>query len=246
MMQALLTVEAMKLRRSLALLVTLACPLMVVLLLFAVTLKQMPANGMKPAQWGNLWAGVSALWCYFMLPLYVALITTLVNGSEHRNQTWRLMLTLPVGRGELFAAKALVAWGLVAAANAMLVLGMLAALGILFGMGYPTAGMLQAAPLLAIASIPFACIPVLVIQHAASWRMNSVVPPLAIGVVATMGIVQLGSSKYWLYYPWSYPLVASNGGMQGHREHALSLALGVGAALFALSAAWLTRREDAC
>jgi len=246
MIGALVQVEAMKLRRSLALLVTFACPLMVVLLLFAITLKQMPATGTKPMQWANLWAGVSAMWCYFMLPLYVALITALVNGNEHRNQTWRLMLTLPVGRGELFAAKALVAWGLVAAANVVLVLGMLAALAVLASVGYPSAGMLSAAPLLAIASIPVACVPVLAIQHAVSWRMSSVVPPLAIGVVATMGIVQLGSSKYWMYYPWSYALVASNGGMQGHREHALALALAVGSATFVLTAAWLTRREDAC
>jgi hypothetical protein len=38
MMLPLLRVEAIKLRRSLALLVTLACPLMVVLLVFGVTL----------------------------------------------------------------------------------------------------------------------------------------------------------------------------------------------------------------
>lgn len=242
----LLQVEWLKLRRSLALLVTVACPLMVVLLVFAVAIKQTPAASARPEMWSNLWSAVSAVWCYFMLPLYVALITTLVNGNEHRNQTWRVMLTLPISKAELFLAKALVAALLVVAANVVLVVATLCTMLVLAACGYRTDGMVDTAALAAIAGIPLASLPVLVIQHAVSWRMNSVVPPLALGVVATMGIVQVGSSKYWLYHPWSYPLVASNGGVQGNREDALLIALAVGLALYALAAAWLTRRQAFC
>lgn len=241
----LLQVEWLKLRRSLALLVTAACPLVVVVLLFAIAIKQTPAASVTPATWRNLWAAVSAMWCYFMLPLYVALITALINGNEHRNQTWRLMLTLPVGRAELFLAKAVIAGLLVAAANTALVVATFVTLLVLAAAGYPVDGMLDRSSLLAIAWIPLASLPVIVIQHALSWRMNSVVPPLALGVVATMGIAQVGSSKYWIYYPWSYPLVASNGSMPGSREHALEVALLVGIALYVLSAVWLSRREAA-
>lgn len=239
----LLQVEWLKLRRSLALLVTAACPLVVVMLLFAIVIRQTPAASVTPATWRNLWAAVGAMWCYFMLPLYVSLITALVNGNEHRNQTWRLMLTLPVGRAELYLAKAVTAGLLVTAANAALVIATIATLLVLAAAGYPTEGMLDRGSLLAIACIPLASLPVLVIQHALSWRMSSVVPPLALGVVATMGIVQVGSSKYWPYYPWSYTLVAANGTMPGSRQHALLLAFVVGIGLYVLSAAWLSRRE---
>ena len=63
------------------------------------------------------------------------------------------------------------------------------------------------------------------------------------GVIATMGIVQLGSSKYWVYYPWSYTLMAVNGSAPDMQQKALLLATGLGAALFALTCYWLGKRE---
>ncbi|WP_207780908.1 ABC transporter permease [Cognatiluteimonas telluris] len=244
-MLPLLRVEAIKLRRSLALLVTLACPLMVVLLVFGVTLKQTGPSAFKPATWTMLWGAVTAVWSYFMLPLYIALITCLVNGAEHRNQAWRLMLTLPIQRGQLYLAKFLTAWLLVGAASLLLAALVALAIAILGIAGYPTVEAFAGGAAFAMLKIPLACLPVLVIQHAISWRFPSVVPPLAMGMIATMGIVQIGSSQYWVFYPWSYTLMAVRGGMAELQQHALLLAMGLGATLYLVSALWLCRRESA-
>lgn len=242
-MLQLLRVERLKLRRSLGLLVTVACPLMVVVLMFAVILRQTPSSAFVEETWLSLWRGTTAIWSYFMLPLYVALITCLVNGSEHKSHTWRVMLTLPISWWQLFFAKAFTSWTLVVATNVILLLILAAATGLLGALGYPLAGAFNQDWVLAFLKIPVACIPILVIQHALSWRFDSVVPPLAVGVIATMGIIQIGSSEYWLYYPWSYVLTAANGTLAQSQNLAVALGLVVGAALYVLSGFWLSRRE---
>src|SRR5690606_20733939 len=117
MLIRLCLVELLKLRRSLVLLTTVACPAAVVALMFGMALRRITPDGMTAAQWSMLWGSASALWSLLMLPLYIGLCTALVNGNEHRNQTWRLMLSLPVGRLELYAAKAMVSELLLAAAT---------------------------------------------------------------------------------------------------------------------------------
>lgn len=243
MMLQLLRAERLKLRRSLGLLMTLACPAMVVALMAAMVLRQKAPSAFDASAWEALWAGSTALWSYFMLPLYVALVTCLVNGAEHKAEAWRLMLTLPISRGQLFLAKALTSWTLVVAANVVLLLLILVVIGVLGALGYPLAGAFRGEVALALMKIPLVCLPILAIQHAISWRLSSVVPPLAIGVIATMGITQLGSSEYWVYYPWSYVLVAVNGNLPQAQTQALLLALAVGAGLYVVSGWWLSRRE---
>jgi hypothetical protein len=91
--------------------------------------------------------------------------------------------------------------------------------------------------------VSLACIPVLIIQHAVSWRVRNLVLPLAVGVMATMGITQIGSSEHWIWYPWSYALMAANGSDPAMQSQALMLAGVVGAGLFALTVYVLGGRE---
>lgn len=243
MIAQLIAVEWLKLRRSLALLTTFACPLMVVVLIAAMTAKRIPADAFSAKTWAGMWMGMTALWCYFMLPLYVALITSLINGAEHRHHGWRVMLTLPISRMQLFAAKAAVALLLVVIANVMLYAWAWAACGVFSAFGYATGGVAEAFDAAILAKVPLACLPIVALQHALSWRVSSAVLPLVVGVIATMGIVQVGSSAYWVYYPWSYTLMAINGSdLQARSDATIAGAL-LGMALFAAGCAWLSRRE---
>ena len=81
------------------------------------------------------------------------------------------------------------------------------------------------------------------IQHAISWRFQNLVLPLAVGVIGTMGVQQIGSSTYWVWYPWSYPAMAMMGSQVDKQQHAMMLAAIVGVALLAVSAVLLGRRE---
>ncbi len=242
-MLRLLTVELLKIRRSLALMMMFAIPLMVATLNALILVRRHGVHMIRAEHWDFYWLGSTGLWCYFMLPLYIALITSLLNGHEHKHQTWRLMLTLPVTQLQLFVVKACLAWLFVLGASAILALGTTLGAGVLILFGASARGAFDFAPLPFLAKLAITSLPVLAIQHALSWRLQNLFAPLALGVIATMGITQMGGSKSWIWYPWVYSLMAVNGSDHVNQQHALMLSAGVGAVLFAASAWYLTRRE---
>jgi len=244
-MRKLMTVELLKIRRSLALLMVAAAPLIVVVFDVLMMLKRTGFAALGSRHWPGFWMGNTALWTYFMLPLYIALVCALLNGQEHRNQSWRLMLTLPVSQSQLYVVKALLAWLFVVCSNLILLGATALAIALLGAAGAPLAGAFEYPALSVAARMSIAGLPILLIQHAVAWRFQNLVLPLAVGVFGTMGIMQVGSSEYWTWYPWTYPLMAANGSDGTHQQLALMLAAGLGALLFAVTTLVLGRREVA-
>lgn len=242
-MRGLIAVELLKLKRSLALMMMIAAPLLVVALNTLILLKRSGIHRLGTRQWTRFWLVNTALWAYFMLPLFIALVCALLNGQEHRNQSWRLMLTLPVSQSQLYIAKALLAWLMVVGSNLILVGASAFTVALLGLAGAPIAGAFEFPILALVAKLSVACLPVLLIQHAVAWRFQNLVAPLAFGVIATMGITQVGSSEYWVWYPWTYALTAVNASLAAHQQHALLLAVGLGAVLLPVSALLFGRRE---
>lgn len=243
MFRNLVAVELLKIRRSLALLMMFAIPMVVLLLNFSMLVKRHEMDQIDPKTWFMYWNGVTGIWSYFMMPLYAALITGLLNGQEHKNQTWRLMLTLPVSQLQLFIVKGILAWLFVVGST----LALIAATTVtVLGLGLAGAsldGAFKVELLTTLGKIALTCLPILVIQHAISWRFQNLVLPLAVGVIGTMGVQQIGSSTYWVWYPWSYPAMAMMGSHVDKQQHAMMLAAIVGVGLLAVSAVLLGRRE---
>jgi hypothetical protein len=244
-MRKLMSVELLKIRRSLALLMLVAAPLIVVVFDVLMMLKRTGLAALASKHWAGFWMGNTALWTYFMLPLYIALVCALLNGQEHRNQSWRLMLTLPVSQSQLYVVKALLAWLFVVCSNLVLLGATALAIALLGAAGAPLAGAFEYPIVSVAARMSVACLPIILIQHAVAWRFQNLVLPLAVGVFGTMGIMQVGSSEYWTWYPWTYPLMAANGSDGGNQHLALMLAAGLGALLFAVTTLVLGRREVA-
>ncbi|MDP3785741.1 MAG: ABC transporter permease [Undibacterium sp.] len=237
MIFTLIRVELLKVRRTLAILMMLACPLMVVLLSFGMLLKTH-----SKLDWPMYWLGNTAIWCYFMLPLYIALVTALLNGSEHRNSTWRLMMSLPITAGRLYLAKFLLAAVFVFGANLALLALVVLSIFALYFLGYPIKGAFNYDAWHSIFALSVCALPILVVQHLVSWHVKNIVAPLALGVVATMGIMQIGQSKEWVYYPWTYAMMAVHGSSPTMRDQAVLLAAVVGLGLLFLSYLWATRK----
>jgi hypothetical protein len=233
----LIGIELLKVRRSLALLMMLLCPLMVVVLTTLILLKSKRAMS-----WEMHWFNNTAIWSYFMFPLYISLVTGLLNGNEHKNGTWRMMLTLPISARQLYVAKLSLAGIFIMGANIALLFFIASSIFICFTLGRPIDlafhfDMVRSFWVLSLCSLP-----ILVIQHWVSWRLQNIVAPLAIGVVATMGITQIGQSKDWVYYPWSYTMMAMQGADAGVRSQAIVLALVAGLILFGISTFWVGRK----
>jgi hypothetical protein len=243
MFRKLVAVELLKIRRSLALLMLFVIPLVVLLLNFVTLVKRYNIDYLDARLWLIYWNGITGMWGYFMLPLYMALITGLLNGQEHKNQTWRLMLTLPVPQLQLFIVKGILAWLFVVSSTLVLMAATALTVGALGLAGARMEGAFPLELLSMLGKVALTCLPVLVLQHAISWRFQNLVLPLAIGVIATMGAQQIGNSTYWVWYPWSYPAMAMLGSDVARQQHAMMLAALVGVALLAASAALLARRE---
>ena len=64
MILRLCRIELLKIRRSLVMLMTLACPMAVVILVFGMNLRKATPQTMTPEQWTMLWASVSAMWSW--------------------------------------------------------------------------------------------------------------------------------------------------------------------------------------
>ncbi|WP_269517553.1 ABC transporter permease [Alteromonas sp. BMJM2] len=241
----ILCVEALKVKRSPVLMMVVALPFLVIIFSLGLALKSADLSLYNSNQWTSWWANVNALWCYFMMPLLVALITGAINGNEHKNHTWRLMLALPVNLTIFYVSKLFLSLLFVIVSTfALWFFGLLATLimylfGALFDVSYGYT-LLVAIPKIVIASLP-----ILVIQHFISWRLNSMIGALAVGVVATMGIVQIGSSEYWVYFPWSYMLMASMSTSVALQEKAVWLSLFIAIVLFVFSLKFISQGKRA-
>lgn len=125
-------VELIKLKRSKIVIVFLTGPALVALLFFALQ-----ASGANLQVWPvYLFVGFTA-WATFMLPLTATIIATLMAQLEHGPKTWAHLFALPVPKWRLFAAKSIVALGLIA--------GMTLLTGALLVFGGWLAGQLDAA-----------------------------------------------------------------------------------------------------
>jgi hypothetical protein len=84
--------------------------------------------------------------------------------------------------------------------------------------------------------------PIVMVQHWISWRVQNIVAPLAVGVVATMGIMQIGQSKDWVYYPWAYVMTALNGTAPDIAVRATTLACLVAGVMLLVATYWVGRK----
>lgn len=236
----LICIELMKVKRSLALMMLLACPFMVSLLCFGLQLR---INKTSVVAAPMYWMGNTAIWGYFMLPLYIALVTGLLNGNEHRNGTWRLMLTLPISARQLFISKFVLAILFMLGANFILFVMASVAMIIFSAIGLTVNGNFTSSFFQFLSCASISALPILVLQHWISWRVQNIVAPLAVGVLGTMGIVQVGQSKEWVYYPWSYVMNALNASSSEVRIQALTLAFVLATLMLALAIYWVGRKD---
>ena len=239
----LFLVELIKIKRSQALLMTLLCPLSVVLLQLMIVVE---GAGEKISEkgWEMYWLGATSLWYMLMLPLYIALITTLINAIEHKNSGWRYMATMPTPQWKLFIVKAFVAWLFVILAS--IVMYFLTGLSISFMMliGYQGNDAFESPFLYHLLSISITCLPILLIGHVVSWRWKNVVIPLGVGIVMTMSAMTLvNSEQYWRYDPWTYHMTSTMVKNALVQAEAKTLSLLLGGVVFIFGAVWLGRRE---
>jgi ABC-2 type transport system permease protein len=237
-----LHVEAIKLRRSLALLLAVAAPTLVAVFVFCNLLR-----ADKGMAWELTLSTSAAIWAFFMLPMSVTALTALVAHTEHGPRAWDTLRALPVPRWHLYAAKAVGVLALVASMSlvlAALTFAAVAAATWLKPAIAPT-GALDALAFLALLGRIFLAAWLLVaVQLWIALRYASFVPALATGIGGTFFAVVATSAKVGVLLPWQIPVnqLASD---PARAQFALALGLG-GGCVALLAMLWhLARREVA-
>lgn len=240
---AVLQAETGKLKGSLAALMTVLGPLAIVVFVHLM-LAARGFTSLEKIGWGGFIQGGIGLWAYLVFPLLVALQAAAINAIEHEIDGWKRMLALPVHAAKIFFAKLLILFMLLLASSLLLAAGLTLT-------AWAAAAISTALPAFDWSLASFATTRVLaclaggglmiVLHFSLSWVMDSFVFPIAVGVIATMAVLQVASSKYWIWHPWAWSLTAGAASDRSSALLAMALGLGLGL-LLAMLAARFARR----
>lgn len=153
--------------------------------------------------WEAMLNEVFFMWAFF-LPVGVTLLAAIVHFREYSENAWKHLLSLPVRREHVYAAK----WLVIVVATVLSVLALL--VGLLLGglaIGFPEpypAGLYGRYALYLMCS----SLGITSVQHWLSSRFRNAILPVAIGVSGTVGAIFLAQSEWMRYLPYAAPLYA--------------------------------------
>ncbi|MGP4079885.1 ABC transporter permease [Pseudalkalibacillus sp. R45] len=198
-----LQIELLKMKRSKLLLLATFLPLLSILQgrMFAAQFKGEDAD-----LWKMLYIGSMSQFSSLMFPIMIAVIIAIIARVEHHNDGWKQLFSLPVKRENVYLSKLVTAMLLIVYS------------ALVFGVMFLVVGLSLNAP----GEIPFdlvfgrsmlaivAALPIIAIQFYISFRFSHIGVPLAVGIgLALPSMLIANSAKYWIYYPWTYPIYTS-------------------------------------
>jgi ABC-2 type transport system permease protein len=211
-------VELLKLRRTLALWLSVLIPLVVIAFTLLGTLARDPGTriaGRSP--WDTLVLNfVFFLWCLVGLPLFVALETALLAGLEHQENTWKHLFALPVPRWSIYGAKLLVGALLIVISSVTICIGVVVE-GLTLHMLRPDLGLDLPVPWATIiqytVTFTLAALLILALQTWVATRWHSFTFALGLGIAGTvagllLGVIGRRSPGIAGSFPWTLPFVS--------------------------------------
>jgi lantibiotic transport system permease protein len=241
-----LSAERLKLKRTVALRVAIAAPLVVVILNLLVFHQRNMAEVTGSDLWFKFAQQIIILWALLMLPLFVTLETALMGALESSEKNWKHLFALPIPRGAIYAAKILTTIGIIGLSKAVLFTATL-------GLGW-LLGCLKPHYQLSPANFPFRQVVsmylttyfltwlMITIQMWISVRWQSFTISVSAGISATViGFILINSETWGKVYPWTLPMnvLAPNGNI----PRALMISL-IGALVSAIIGGWEFIRRD--
>ena len=221
--------EIGKLKGTLAALMVVLGPLAVIAFIWLLAMAKNFTN-MESLGWGGLLQFGTVTWAYLVFPLLVALQAAALCSIEHKTDGWKRLFALPVEVRDVFLVKLAILFGLMVAATLVLAIGFL---GSSWLISLLVDGLPPLEPTLVgwMFGKAFACLAggalMIVLHFALSWTLDSFVFPIAVGVIAVMSVVQVGSSEYWVWHPWTWGMMASASSDPGRADLAIILACGL-------------------
>lgn len=207
-----LTAEALKLRRTLAVRLTIFSPLVVVSMIFGTYAERHDLAGGENVLIGFAQL-VLTIWTIIVFPLYTALIAALLASIEHQNETWKHLFALPLERSAVFVSKWAVGIGLLVLSFCVLAGGVLTTAELLRLMKPGWGSATLPSFIIFRGALLSSCAVVLVfsIQMWISLRWRSFLPGVIVAVLALALMfvaIPRGMDRFGSFFPWSLPAMA--------------------------------------
>jgi lantibiotic transport system permease protein len=202
--RTILLVEFYKLKRTRILLITTALTLFALLQGWQFA-KVDWAGGAEDIFRTFLYQGSMAVYSWLIFPLIITIVLAMMARMEHSQNGWKQLLALPVERGMVYAAKLIVGMTIIAYSLILLYAG-LALAGLFLGVeSVPFLWVMERFFVLFLSSLG-----IIGVIFYLSYQFSHVAVPMAVGAgLAFPSMLVANSEKYWIFYPWDYPIVAS-------------------------------------
>jgi hypothetical protein len=243
-LMASLSVELLKLKRTLALRMSFVAPAVVVALQVLFFFWQADRMPKTPDFWPLFTSSVAGLWAVLMLPLYITLEASLLAQLEHSNKHWKDLLVLPAPRWMFFVSKFLVLGAMVALSTGVVYLLCIGGGTLLhvirprlhFGpTPWGAAGLVHL-------KLLSATLLMITIQHWISLRWRNFTVAVSSGMLAVVIGLIVVNSEYGDYYPWAMPAHAI--GLNPSRYKTILFTSLIVGAFALLAGAWDFARQE--
>ena len=152
-----------------------------------------------------LYQGSMVFYSWLILPLIITFVIAMMARIENSSNSWKQLLALPVKRGLLYVSKLIISIGIILYSLLLLYGGIILSASMLHIDHIPFIWMAERFLLLFLSSLP-----IMGVIFYMSYRFANFGVPIAIGVgLAFPSMFVANSEKYWIYYPWDYPIISS-------------------------------------
>ncbi|MET0230542.1 MAG: ABC transporter permease, partial [Rhodanobacteraceae bacterium] len=188
--------------------------------------------------WPSLWKSSWESMAIFLLPMAAILATSLVVHIEYRNNAWKQVQTLPLGRATLFFAKLAVALVLIALFlvlfDVAICVGALVPWLVLERVPFPAAEFPFATFARQTALYFLDSVPIIAATYLLALRSQSFLVPIGVGFLAWVAALAALSSSFGVWMPYAYTLLSylqlypsARGVPVSHEVHSLAVAYAV-------------------
>lgn len=208
-MRDIISVETLKLKNSKILWIVTLAPAFIVMQGVINLLRYYDLfTGQGQNVWEQLYTQSMVFYVMILFPALISVVMTLVARIENSHQGWKQYLSLPVRKETVYIVKFIIACLLVLVNMLAFIICMFLA-GLIIGVegNFPYQSLIGR-PM----ATYLAALPIMAILYVLSIRYSQMTIPLGIGIGLALPAMVVANSKYWVVYPWTYPIMAALGG----------------------------------
>ncbi|WP_242928322.1 ABC transporter permease [Pontibacter vulgaris] len=249
-MQSSLSAETLKLKSTFALWMAVLAPCALISMYFlAFWAKGENLVNKEVGAWVSFGMNNFIVYTQLLMPVFIALLTSMTNGIEHKANGWKHLYALPLPKSTVYFSKVLITLGLVLLSTVVFIVALIMA-GTVLNWLRPELGFgtYEKLDIIIFSSfkIFLASVVIIAIQFWLSIRFNSFALAMGVAIVAIITTLVANRWEYINYYPFAYPLMVMKGFMKKEYQvftEEVVLSMVVGCVVFILGYLDVARKK---